>query len=322
MIRSAEPDDIDALMEFIDKEWRKNHILARDKDFFRYMYVLNGNVHFAISVDESNNIDGILGYIPYDKECKQISLTVWKALKSTNGMIGMSLLKYICDTLRPDMIASPGVNPKTTTAIYKFFKYEVDKMKHFYRLASCKEFKIADVLNYDILPTMDAGGNVRELTDFNDYISAGIVFQKNALQKEDWYIKQRYFEHPVYKYRHFLVSKEKERPLLIICREQKINNSTCIRVVDMLGNYQILPCFTRWMDNEMALSKYEYIDCYVAGISAELFLDSGWNDVEISSNVIPNYFDPYERRNIDIYFSSKPAGIVLFRGDGDQDRPN
>lgn len=321
MIRNAEPNDIDSIRDFINREWRRNHILARDKEFFKYMYMLNGKVNFAISVDDGG-IDGILGYIPYDKKYKQISLTVWKALKSSNGMVGMSLLKYICDTLKPKVIATPGINPETTTAIYRFFKFEVGKMRHFYRLSPSKEFKIAIVSDQNRLSPKESNGSVCEIEKFDDYVKADIIFQDNALKKEAWYIKQRYFEHPIYRYRLFLVTKQDERSLLIICREQKINDSACIRIVDMLGNYQMLPSFTKWIDEEMSFSGYEYIDCYVSGVSDVLFREAGWNDVDSSSNIIPNYFDPYEKRNVDIYFSSKPMGVVLFRGDGDQDRPN
>ena len=38
---------------------------------------------------------------------------------------------------------------------------------------------------------------------------------------------------------------------------------------------------------------------------------------------IPNYFEPFERINVDIYFAASVSkGLVLFRGDGDQDRPS
>jgi len=321
MIRSAKIDDIDSIMKFIDREWRKNHILARDPSFFEYMYVLDGNVHFVISLDDGC-INGILGYIPYDKKCKQISLTVWKALKSADGMIGMRLLKFVCDTLKPEIVATPGVNPRTTTAIYKFFKYKVDKMKHYYRLNRLAKFKIADVKDSTILLPIDAKGEVKEIIAFEDYLNANIIYENNAIKKENWYIKQRYFEHPVYQYRCFLVTKRNENALFIICRDQVIEDSKCLRVVDMLGNYQILSSFTKWIDAELVRAKYEYIDCYVIGLKKELFQSSGWSDTDDSSNIIPNYFEPFEKRNIDIYYSSKPADMIIFRGDGDQDRPN
>ena len=147
MISFAKKDDIDEIMEFIDREWRKGHILARNKSFFEWMYSNGDTVNFVISRNEGV-IDGILGFIPYDEDNSQIALTVWKALKSSNGMIGMSMLAYIEKELKPSLIASPGVNPSTTTAIYKYFKHEVNKMDHYYRLSKIKlNINISDIVN-------------------------------------------------------------------------------------------------------------------------------------------------------------------------------
>lgn len=94
MIAFAQYSDIDEIMRFIGTEWMAGHILARDKTLFEYMYVLNKSVHFVVSKN-SGSIDGILGYIPYDRGYTQVALSIWKALKSANGMIGMSMPDFI-----------------------------------------------------------------------------------------------------------------------------------------------------------------------------------------------------------------------------------
>ena len=41
-----------------------------------------------------------------------------------------------------------------------------------------------------------------------------------------------------------------------------------------------------------------------------------------SENIIPNYFHPFVRENIVLRMMEPPAKeMILFRGDGDQDRP-
>ena len=43
----------------------------------------------------------------------------------------------------------------------------------------------------------------------------------------------------------------------------------------------------------------------------------------LTRDIVPNHFEPFERRNATVRFalkSERPA--VLFKGDGDQDRPN
>ena len=42
-------DDINNVRSFIDSEWKKNHILARDENFFRYEYVYNNQLNFPMT---------------------------------------------------------------------------------------------------------------------------------------------------------------------------------------------------------------------------------------------------------------------------------
>ena len=54
---------------------------------------------------------------------------------------------------------------------------------------------------------------------------------------------------------------------------------------------------------------------------------SGFKLINQNSNelIIPNYFNPYLQKNIQIYFfvdSKDIDKVILFKGDGDQDRPN
>lgn len=93
-------------------------------------------------------------------------------------------------------------------------------------------------------------------------------------------------------------------------------------MVDLLGHYDLLPSFTTTLDAILKKKHYEYADCYVCGVINEIFDNAGWEDVDKADVIIPNYFAPFERKNIDIYYSCKPHGMVILHGDGDQDRPN
>lgn len=324
MIKFAEIEDIDDIMKFIDREWKKHHILARDRSLFEYLYVLDGRVNFAISREsKSQNINGIIGFIPFDKARRQISLSIWKALNSEDGMIGMSMLIFIIEELEPTIIANPGINPKTIP-LYRYLEYEeTGKMKHFYRLTPKESYLIAVVEHAEIKKVQPKSNvKVREINSFEMYMDASILFEEGAIKKEPWYIKRRYFEHPVYEYRFFLLEKEKENSLLVIAREQEVGEAKCLRIVDLIGNYGLLAGLTDYMDVLLKNEDYEYIDCYVAGIEKEIFTEAGWQDTEDTNDIIPNYFAPFERVNIDLYYSSKKAGTVILRGDGDQDRPN
>jgi hypothetical protein len=87
--------------------------------------------------------------------------------------------------------------------------------------------------------------------------------------------------------------------------------------VEELGSIQSE--LLRFLDREGG----EFVDCYNHGISSDVFLRLGlWprgDDV-----IIPNYFEPFERRNIDLRFAylSPEKRYVVFKGDADQDRPS
>lgn len=320
MIRFANVEDIDDIMHFIDTEWRKGHILARDRKFFEWMYVKGKNVNFVISKNNSV-VDGILGFVSYDENNHQIGLTMWKALKSANGMIGISMLAFVEQELKPQIIASPGVNPNTTTAIYKYFKHDVKKMRHYYRLSKINNFHIGTIKEC-IIPEYICNGTavIRSINSFEEYKKENIIFADNAIKKDFWYVKRRYFEHPVFQYFHFIV--EKDGKLDVVIREQEVEGHKCLRIVDMLGDYSLLPYFVPEIDKYMVDNNYEYVDCYASSIEIELWMKSGFLDIETTEDIIPNHFAPFERVNIDLYSSCRPHGIVVMRGDGDQDRPN
>jgi len=50
------------------------------------------------------------------------------------------------------------------------------------------------------------------------------------------------------------------------------------------------------------------------------------NRKKIKNLIIPNYFEPFKRINIDLNYAykdlKKDSPVRLFKADGDQDRPN
>jgi hypothetical protein len=68
---------------------------------------------------------------------------------------------------------------------------------------------------------------------------------------------------------------------------------------------------------------YEYADLYCCGVKEALlenagFVCKGFDD----KNIIPNYFEPYVRKNISIHYVTTCEDSIFFKGEGDQDRPN
>ena len=47
-------------------------------------------------------------------------------------------------------------------------------------------------------------------------------------------------------------------------------------------------------------------------------------DLNQEEIIVPNYFEPFEKKNVklEIAYKSKSDNYVAFKGDSDQDRPN
>ena len=97
-----------------------------------------------------------------------------------------------------------------------------------------------------------------------------------------------------------------------------------IRLVDYIGPDEVLPTLGRALDAILRAAGAEYMDCYNAGIPAEIWRAAGFCERRPGDGtVIPNYLTPPLRENTEYYyFTNKPEGFVIFKADGDQDRPN
>lgn len=324
MIRFAKEEDIDAIMEFIDTYWRKGHILGNDKDFFRYEHLLEEGVSYVISEDEKGEIDAILGYIPYGKTNRDLMTVMWKANHTAHASLGLELFKFLKEKGDARIMASPGSNPKLK-GLYHYLGYKFGKMIQWYRLHPQNSYSIAKIVD-DEIPNVESSAEYIEIAswddlekifDFENYTKAAKPY------KEAWYIKKRYFDHPKYNYNIFGIKKADGKvSLLLIFRVISVNDHNIVRLVDCIGDFSAIERASKVLDDVLNKYESEYVDCYETGLPDELMINSGWKKTEGSGNIIPNYFAPFTQENIDIYYFSSDPDIVLFKGDGDQDRPN
>ena len=209
VFRHATIEDCDMIMNFIADEWpRKNHILAVNKPFFLYEFQNGELLNFIIAVNRKTGlIDGIEGYLPSSdiKETLDIWTCMWLTRRSGSvPLLGLEILNRIKTITGYRYLSGVGTNTTTSLPLVKnkATHYEY-KLKHFYRLSDCKEFKIAAITNR-IIPVKPHGFSQLLLTpalDINDakdcieYASQFSIPLKNA-----WYINKRFFRHPIYKY--------------------------------------------------------------------------------------------------------------------------
>lgn len=327
MIRFATEKDIDSIMEFIDTYWKRGHILGNNKDFFVYEHKLDEGITYVISIDEDESINAILGYIPYGKTNRDVMTVMWKANHTANSSLGLELFHFLKTNGDVRIMASPGSNPKLK-GLYRYLGYQFGKMTQWYRLRKQGSYRIARVTERSVpdreiekkcvYKQFNDWDDVKEKFDFENYTRTSKPF------KEQWYIQKRYFNHPIYQYEVYGVGTDNSGlyPLMMVFRVIKIDGTNIIRLIDCIGDYSIIEITTNLLDNLLENYNAEYVDCYETGLSEAVMTNAGFMKREDTDNIIPNYFSPFVQENIDIWFFSSDVDVVLFKGDGDQDRPN
>jgi hypothetical protein len=92
--------------------------------------------------------------------------------------------------------------------------------------------------------------------------------------------------------------------------------------VDFLGDINLLSLIGQNIDRLIKNENLEYIDILCTGINSKILKKSGFTlKTKNDNNIIPIYFEPFVRNNVEIYFEASYENMVLFKADADQDRP-
>lgn len=329
-IRLAKQDDINTIMQFIRENWNDKHIMANNRSFFEYEFLEpDGTVNFIIAVDKTKKtIESIYGFLKasHDKDNLDIWGSFLKTREDNIPLLGVELIKRRLDIVKCRNDIGVGANPKTTIPIMKLLKRYTAKMTHYYMLSDIKSFKIAKVSyrpqinktqyeQYDVIKI----DNIQKIVDCFDESK----YKEKSPYKDYWYIEHRFFKHPIYKYDVYGVKFDNSIDALMVVRLQSYENRIAVRLVDYIGNRYLLPGTFEFWNKLLKNSGYEYIDFYCAGFEDYLVQEAGFTSLKDNdTNIIPNYFYPYEQKNVDIWVQSTSPHTLFTKADGDQDRPN
>ena len=333
MISLASPKDIDGIMTFIHHNWKNNHILSRNKSFFKYEHQYKNKLNFIIAKNE-DKIEGILGFISTStKDITNVFTVIWKVEENNaNPVLGIQLLNYLKNLKGVKNVLSVGIN-KNTLQIFEYLNIYTNKLNQYVLInEAIKDFKIATVpktkiKNIEPKKYLD-DFNVRKINDKNELDNFDFLKYKFNIpyKSKDYFIK-RYFKHPIYNYDVYAVFKKENINSLYFTRLQPYNNSHVIRIVDFIGEQNTMYSFSKFISKLIISEAFEYADFYCFGIDDNIMKESGFQIVNTQNNelVIPNYFQPFVKKNIPIYFfanTKEVEKIKIFKGDGDQDRPS
>lgn len=325
-IRIANIGDIPAIMEFIKQYWREDHIMANDEILFYWQHVRGKEVMYVMAEDdEDENIYGTMGFTLMNyRENPCMSTMMIRSLEHPSGiLVGEEMYSFLERTLSPVNVISVGIQKRYAKVLEMLDENTVGKLSHYYMLNSGSDYKIARIVN-PIWEKTEGRVVLKQIEKFSEGITEQELALCNPYRSYD-YLEHRYSNHPYYQYQLYQLNKVdvKEKGILV-CREICANGSKMLHVVDYLGLDDLLaeagPAIQRLLQEK----KYEYIDFYCYGISEQVLFQGGFTcNTGKEGNIIPNHFEPYEAKNIEIYFYAKSKnGIHAFLGMGDQDRPN
>lgn len=326
-IRRAVCDDIPKIMKFMDEHWKPGNILAKDRDFFEWQFVEDGKVNMFIGIDdEEGKIYGIMGVIVYNgSENPDVSVCTWQTIKSPDPMLGIRFFDAMWETFGYRYACSAGLTEKAVK-INTLLGGVPTAMDHYYRLADRENYHIAIVKNKYIPKVSDAGCRFECIFSFEEFQEIISLEQLNSrvMRKDYRYIKKRYFEHPVYHYDIWkIVRSEQKAQDILITREEVVDNHKICKIIDFYGRFEMLGEIAAAFDKLMEEKDYEYVDVYSYGVPVTIYEKGGFVRCgKEDENIIPNYFHPFVQENVVLkMMEPHTEEMILFRGDGDQDRP-
>lgn len=329
-IRLAYEDDIEMIMDFIDAEWKKGHILATNRAFFEYEFKEDdGTVNIVIAVDkDKKTMEGMAGFLKasHDPECMDIWGAMWKVRPGNMALLGIELIKKREEYSGCRHDIGIGNNPKTAIPLFKtIMKRQVGKMNHYYRLADKSCFQIANVVYKPICEEVYGRGKIIEFTSINELNRRFDLAQEKSMvpYKDAWYIEHRFFNHMIYKYNIYGIEIDGIIEAVFVTRRQVVKEKYIVRIVDYIGKQYAFGEIGAFFTGLLESPKCEYIDFYNLGFDDRYLKKAGFTcRSEMDENIIPNYFSPFLQKNIDIWVSSTADKTFFCKADGDQDRPN
>lgn len=320
-LRLARPDEAGRVVEFVNRHFDWKLPLVNRSEYFDFYYRSGEALQFALALQEGQ-LAAVAGYIRASRaEHCDIWVSVWVAKKGCNG-IGLELMDALPRLTGAQVVACNNIRPKTM-AFYRFLGWQAGRVNHYYRLAQLPAYRLARVQDHTILP---AGGDLELVPVPNAQALAalGMPPSPHTPRKDVWYMQRRYFAFPHLEYRVYSAGENGRLLAYLVCRVIDSGAGSMLRIADFVGDGAVLPRLGAAIDRLLRQSGAEYAECYCAGLAPELFYRAGFcQRAEGDANILPNYIQPPLFENTEYYyFTSRPENFVLFKADGDQDRPN
>ena len=335
-VKKVPSNEVEKLVSFIDNHWKKGHALVKSRallDFQHYNKVDDTYNFIVAENNETKEYDALVGFIPTSQYDSQLVENgdywgaIWKCREDvSNGEIN-NVAFYIWKRIFKQPFfhsyAAIGIS-QIAKRIYEVSRIPVAVLNHYYIAnESVDSFVIGAKLQKGNPWLSKNKSYIREINI--ETIDEECITAVYRPYKSIEYLKNRYKNHPIYKYNFWGVYTDKLDAIFVV-RKVEVGESSILRVVDVLGDLSVLGNIYDEIQVRLKETGSEYIDLMNYGIKKDVFSNMGFQllDLEHKDIILPNYFEPFEKRNvtIEIAYKAQYEGYVAFKGDSDQDRPN
>lgn len=328
--RLATIDDAQPILEFLKRHWGEHHIFVTHPEVFFWQYKSHDSkLNFMLAVnDDSDSIIALIGFIPtshFDPELrheKDVWGAVWKSAEG-KGMVGLQLLLSMQKELSVASYSGIGLS-EGAQQIYTHLKYEVGTMEHYYITTEGNTQVMMSPPCSATPKRFYPSSTLREL-DSSEVQSIDLV-SRCSPKKSATYLVNRYANHPYYDYLFHSVEMEGKIVAIVVSRIVHVVDldTSCLRIVDWYGDWSA-PLDHRDALRELICElKCEYVDLVCKVENTGHFQRHGFTLKDPAIEIVPNYFEPFVKDNIDLkyVYTGTHNRFAFFKGDSDQDRPN
>lgn len=333
VITMAAVEDRAAIMSFIDDWWARGHVLATSTRLFDWQYGARAAAGYNVVIARQGaEILGILGFInTADIDDAQgrdgtVWLALWKVREGAPAGLGLRLLRHLERSVPHAALGVLGIGDPRHLAMYRALGFHTGECTQHVLTSRTRPLTLVQLPAGIRRPTGKPGVAALRPLDPADVDAALEGLASDALPlKTAAYLRRRYLDHPVYSYAMHVVVVDGAPPsAVVVSRVATAGGARVVRIVDCAGDVTVLSEAGAAVGDLVEEAGAEHADLWVAGVDGSIPEAAGFAAVDPDGPlVVPGYLEPLVRSNIRLRYAFRsPRPFRLFRGDGDQDRPN
>jgi len=355
-VRRAQASEAPLLQDFIHRHWKAGHPLAISRTLLDWQHLdaTTGLYNFVVAVDDATGQwDGAFGYIPthhFDAALAtpqpDVWTALWKVVLGAGALLGLQLYAAIERETHFGTFCAFGINAEVER-LYLLLKHRAHSVGHYFRpnraVLQPRLWKPSGAFSIDKEPFTGSRATLRPLTSLADLADAPAAAYRPV--KSLAYLQNRYERHPFYRYLFYLVENQGRPVAIWVLRRVEAapdqppppsahqgGEPCALRLIDVLGSVEACAGLAPALDGLLATHGAEYLDVRTHGLPDTVWQAAGLRPIAAEAGeVVPEYFEPFVQQNVNLRFALREKApdaptahlpYVLFKGDGDQDRPN